>query len=85
MVTLPKIVRWRLYLQSFKFQLRHIKGRDNQVADQLSRLFCTETAELHARLASFACVLHLPVNLLPERACTMARTWIQSSLWERTA
>jgi hypothetical protein len=25
----PMIVRWRIYLQSFDFKIRHIKGRDN--------------------------------------------------------
>ena len=35
----PKIVRWRLYLQSFKFTITHIPGKDNVVADTLSRLF----------------------------------------------
>ena len=34
----PKIIRWRIYLQSFVFSLRHIKGKDNAVADWLSRL-----------------------------------------------
>lgn len=34
----PKIIRWRVYLQSFNFSLRHIKGKDNAVADWLSRL-----------------------------------------------
>jgi hypothetical protein len=34
----PMIVRWRIYLQSFDFKIKHIKGRDNTVADALSRL-----------------------------------------------
>lgn len=34
----PKIVRWRVYLQSFSFLLRHIPGKENTVADWLSRL-----------------------------------------------
>ena len=34
----PKIIRWRIYLQSYDFELRHIRGKDNGVADALSRL-----------------------------------------------
>jgi hypothetical protein len=36
--TVPKIIRWRIFLQSFKFHIRHIKGKDNVMADYLSRL-----------------------------------------------
>jgi hypothetical protein len=36
----PKIVRWRVYLQSFSFVLRHIiPGHKNSVADYLSRMY----------------------------------------------
>ena len=34
----PKIIRWRIYLQSFNFLLRHIRGKDNEIADWMSRL-----------------------------------------------
>jgi len=34
-----KIIRWRLYLQSFRFKIRHIAGKKNLVADWLSRLY----------------------------------------------
>ena len=33
----PKVIRWRVYLQSFSFLLRHIPGKHNLVADWLSR------------------------------------------------
>jgi hypothetical protein len=34
----PKIVRWRIYLQSFCFVINHIRGTANTVADAFSRL-----------------------------------------------
>ena len=35
----PKIMRWRIYLQSFNFLIRHIAGSKNWLADWLSREF----------------------------------------------
>ena len=37
----PKVIRWRVYLQSFTFLLRHIAGRQNAIADYLSRVHDT--------------------------------------------
>ena len=34
----PKIMRWRIYMQSFNFLIRHIKGSLNALADYLSRM-----------------------------------------------
>lgn len=34
-----KIARWISFINSFKFQIHHIKGKDNVLADCLSRLF----------------------------------------------
>jgi hypothetical protein len=34
---IPKVIRWRVYLQGFSFKLRHIPGKLNKVADYLSR------------------------------------------------
>jgi RNase H-like domain found in reverse transcriptase len=34
----PIVVRWRVLLQSHTFQIRHIPGKDNTVADWLSRM-----------------------------------------------
>ena len=39
----PKIIRWRIYLQSYDFELSHIRGKDNGVADALSRLMLLST------------------------------------------
>jgi len=33
----PKVIRWRIFLQSFSFDLRHISGKKNLVADYFSR------------------------------------------------
>ncbi len=35
----PIVVRWRVLLQSYTFQIRHIPGKDNAVADWLSRMY----------------------------------------------
>ena len=35
----PKIVRWRVFLQSFNFKLIHISGKRNIIADWFSRTF----------------------------------------------
>ena len=34
----PKVVRWMLAIQAFDFEISHIKGTDNHIADALSRL-----------------------------------------------
>jgi hypothetical protein len=43
----PKLVRWKLFMQSFAFDLRHIKGVDNVVADWQSRLYILQ-AQMYA-------------------------------------
>jgi hypothetical protein len=35
-----RIARWQLYLQSFNFTVRVIKGQDNGLADYCSRMYC---------------------------------------------
>ena len=37
----PKIIRWRIYLQGFAFMIQHIPGKLNVMADFLSRTFPT--------------------------------------------
>jgi RNase H-like domain found in reverse transcriptase len=40
----PIVVRWRVLLQSYIFEVRHIPGKDNTVADWLSRMYPIPTA-----------------------------------------
>ena len=37
--TNPRIIRWRLFLQDFEFQIEHREGKRHVVADTLSRMF----------------------------------------------
>ena len=48
----PIVIRWRVYLQSFQFLLRHIKGKDNVVADWASRMQEDETEDENKRSLS---------------------------------
>ena len=47
----PKVIRWRVYLQSFSFTLRHIPGKQNIVADWLSRAH-TNADDVHTLSSS---------------------------------
>jgi hypothetical protein len=44
----PKIIRWRMYLQSFNFEILHIAGKLDIVADALFRLFMLYNAWDHS-------------------------------------
>ena len=59
----PKIVRMRIFLQGFNFQVRHVAGKDNIFADWLSRmhderqLVSKESAEMLSLLQSDSVVI----------------------------
>ena len=44
-LTSDKVYNWKLFIQHFNFDIQHIKGTDNVVADSLSRLCAVEDRE----------------------------------------
>ncbi len=42
-----KVRRWKLYIQDYNFDIEHIKGEENIVADALSRLIISPNDEQH--------------------------------------
>lgn len=46
----PKIIRWYIYLQSYNFLVRHIAGKQNIVADMLSRQWNSTVKEFEDTL-----------------------------------
>ena len=67
--TAPKLVRWRLRLQEFDFDIEHVPGATNTVADALSRCFvvdlphAADIARVHGPLVGHRGV-HQTVRLL---------------------
>ena len=48
-----RVMRWRLILEEFGPDIRHIKGEDNVVADAISRLPMTEIKRLEDKFLAF--------------------------------
>lgn len=65
----PKIIRQRIFLQGFDYTLRHIKGKDNVVADWQSRLFLlfVATGDLDPVKEFMSESVDLPEGYRPER------------------
>ena len=49
----PIVVRWRALLQSYSFLIRHIPGKDNTVADWMSRMYLLDGEDIKERELSF--------------------------------
>ena len=48
--TVPKLVRWRILLSEFRFQIEHIPGSQNVVADGLTRVFHVDYKKLPQKI-----------------------------------
>ena len=73
----PKIVRWRIYLQSFNFKLKHIAGKKNIIADWLSRTFPEE--EVQQELASLELDMQEEDNSEEDyRSLAIYQAWLNS-------
>jgi hypothetical protein len=72
----PKVIRWRLRLQEFDYQVRHIAGKLNVVADGMSRLLMFRTSNL------------LVMNRWPDRprdlASVLPPSWSQTNKVQKT-
>jgi hypothetical protein len=44
--TVPKLVRWRVILSEYRFTIEHIAGKNNVVADGLTRVYRLDYANL---------------------------------------
>ena len=44
-----KVLRWMITLQSYDFEIEHIKGKDNHVADGFSRMCEDERSAIHSK------------------------------------
>ena len=74
----PKVIRWRLNLSDFDYEIKHIKGIDNKVADGLSRLFAINTSLSHVpQIEKFhnAIVGHRGIAVTVEMLKQNGHTW----------
>ena len=59
----PIVCRWRALLQAFDFVIRHIPGRDNKVADWMSRpAIVTTTTHIGISSSSEGAPIHTPLG-----------------------
>jgi hypothetical protein len=71
-----KVWRWRIYLQQFHYDVHHIKGSTNVIADYLSRATSTDTAHLKKiQDVHNDIVGHMGINATIKRLEDMGSAW----------
>jgi hypothetical protein len=76
-----RIARWRLLLEEFGAEFVHVKGKDNVVADALSRMdadFESPPEILNLHYTDIDDGKTHPVPLLEKKILEKARTWIKA-------
>ena len=43
----PRLLRWRLRMEEYEYEIEYVKGKENKVADCLSRIFPITRDTLH--------------------------------------
>lgn len=67
-----RIARWAVRISSFRFQVKHIRGSDNGVADALSRMFSEQEQE-----GQVAAIL----TEVPELFCNLPQKQVEDDYW----
>lgn len=76
-----RIARWAVRISAFRFQVKHIRGADNAVADALSRMFAEDAAgDEGARDGTPQFVNHILVDT-PELFCDLESRQGQDPEW----
>ena len=76
--TVPKLVRWRLALMEHDYEVKHIAGKDNTVADALSRVLAVGTVQdVRASMEAVhnAIIGHKGLNATLELLKSNGSTW----------
>jgi hypothetical protein len=70
---LGKIGRWVAKISALKFQVRHIRGTQNIVADALSRMFDLPVEEATSPVQCNVTLTDFPLDILGSETTTVAR------------
>jgi len=61
---IPKLVRWKLFIESYLMTVRHIPGKTNVVADALSRIYALTVKMLNTEQLN---VMHTIGRCMPNK------------------
>ena len=74
-----RLLRWRLRLEEYKYEIEYVKGKENKVADYLSRLSPTQTIDLLQQAADLAGITVKNIEREPHNSKTSSETTSNTS------